>query len=102
MRSEQEMMELILSTAHEDERIRAVMMNGSRVNSKAPRDKFQDYDIVYFVTDLASFTSDHSWVDVFGEQLIMQMPDEMQLYPEDQDNSSPVRLLNEVYRWEPD
>ncbi|MFQ3544633.1 aminoglycoside 6-adenylyltransferase [Halobacillus rhizosphaerae] len=86
MRSDQEMMELILTAARDDERIRAVMMNGSRVNSKAPRDKFQDYDIVCFVTDLASFTADHSWVDIFGERLIMQMPDEMQLYPEDKDN----------------
>ena len=50
MRSEQEMFDLILNTAKEDERIRAVMMNGSRANPNAPRDCFQDYDIVYFVT----------------------------------------------------
>ena len=46
MRTETEMMELILSVAKEDERIRAVYMNGSRTNPNAPKDLFQDYDIV--------------------------------------------------------
>ncbi|UOQ45565.1 aminoglycoside 6-adenylyltransferase [Halobacillus salinarum] len=90
MRTEQEMMDLILTTAAEDPRIRAVMMNGSRVNANAVKDEFQDYDIVYFVKDISSFTADHSWVDVFGERLIMQMPDQMQLY--EQDKTDPDRF----------
>ena len=67
MRSEQEMLALILETAKSNDRIRAVMLNGSRVNPHAARDIFQDFDIVYFVTDLPSFTSDHTWIDRFGE-----------------------------------
>ncbi|MDR3167907.1 MAG: aminoglycoside 6-adenylyltransferase, partial [Treponema sp.] len=55
MRSEQEMMDLILSFAGKDERIRVVTMEGSRLNKNAPRDQFQDYDISYIVTDLGSF-----------------------------------------------
>ena len=51
MRSEQEMFDLILNTAREDKRIRAVYMNGSRTNPNAPKDIFQDYDIVYVVRD---------------------------------------------------
>lgn len=51
MRSEQEMFDLILNTAREDKRIRAVYMNGSRTNPSAPRDIFQDYDIVYVVRE---------------------------------------------------
>ena len=47
MRSEQEMLELIVNTARHDDRIRAVIMNGSRANPNAPRDFFQDFDIVY-------------------------------------------------------
>ena len=77
MRNKQEMLDLILYTAKNDDRIRAVMMNGSRANPNAPHDVFQDYDIVYFVTDIASFTDDHSWIDYFGERMILQMPDEM-------------------------
>lgn len=81
MRSEQQMMSLILDTAKDDERIRAVMMNGSRVNPNVPRDDFQDYDIVYFVTETDSFRADPPWIDRFGERLIMQMPDENEMYP---------------------
>jgi aminoglycoside 6-adenylyltransferase len=51
MRSEQAMLELVLKVARDDERIRAVLLNGSRANPNAPRDIFQDFDIVYLVTD---------------------------------------------------
>ena len=47
MRSEHEILELILNTAKSDDRIRAVIMNGSRTNPNAPRDIFQDFDILY-------------------------------------------------------
>lgn len=50
MRTEEQMMKLILDTAKEDERILAVYMNGSRTNPNAPKDIFQDYDIIYVVT----------------------------------------------------
>ena len=58
MRTEQEMFDLILSVASEDERIRAVYMNGSRTNPNAPKDIFQDYDIVYVVTETLSFINE--------------------------------------------
>jgi aminoglycoside 6-adenylyltransferase len=77
MRSESEMLDLILSIAHSDERVRAVIMNGSRVNPNAPKDFFQDYDIVYLVTEMESFSADPSWINVFGELMILQLPDEM-------------------------
>ena len=38
MRSEKEMMELILRVAEKDQRVRAVAMNGSRTNSNVPKD----------------------------------------------------------------
>lgn len=77
MRTEQEMMELILRVAEEDERIRAVYMNGSRADPNAPKDRFQDFDIVYLVRETGSFLADPGWIDVFGERLILQCPDEM-------------------------
>lgn len=80
MRSEQEMMDLILSVAKEDARIRAVYMNGSRTNPNAPRDIFQDYDIVYVVKETGSFRSDKTWIDRFGERLYMQLPEENVFY----------------------
>jgi aminoglycoside 6-adenylyltransferase len=77
MRSEQEILDLILNAAQTDERIRAVIMNGSRVDPQAPRDIFQDYDIVYVVTDVAPFANNLAWLERFGELMIVQMPDAM-------------------------
>jgi len=76
MRSEQEMYELILKVAREEERIRAVYMNGSRTNPNVPRDIFQDYDIVYVVAETGFFRKDVHWIDIFGRRLYMQCPEE--------------------------
>src|SRR5512136_1599508 len=89
MRSEHEMLDLILNTARNDERVRAVIMNGSRVNPIAPKDFFRDYDIVYIVTEKESFLADPGWIKVFGELMILQLPDEMSdppPNPEDKDS----------------
>jgi aminoglycoside 6-adenylyltransferase len=77
VRNEKEMLDLILEVARKDEAIRAVAMNGSRVNSNAPRDPFQDFDIIYFVTDMARFISNLEWIKQFGELMILQMPETM-------------------------
>jgi aminoglycoside 6-adenylyltransferase len=77
MRSEREMLELIITTAQREERVRAVMMNGSRVNPEAPQDFFMDFDVVYFVTDIESFKANPDWIKVFGELMILQLPDDM-------------------------
>ena len=78
MRTEAEMLDLIVETAIDDDRIRAVIMNGSRVNPNIRRDPFQDFDIVYFVTDVRSFKEDPEWIQRFGELMILQLPEDMQ------------------------
>lgn len=75
------MMEIILSIAKKDERIRIVTLEGSRTNKNVPKDKFQDYDISYFVTDIDSFKSTDEWLDAFGKRIIMQKPEDMELFP---------------------
>lgn len=77
MRTEQEMFQLILDFAKNDVRVRAAYMNGSRANPNAPRDKYMDFDIVFVVTDFEPMMSDYGWIDVFGERLILQMPEAM-------------------------
>lgn len=77
MRSEREMMALILGFAQEREDVRAVILNGSRVDANARPDIFQDYDVIYAVTDVGPFVHDFSWLDRFGERIIMQTPDLM-------------------------
>lgn len=86
MRSEAQMFSLIRKTAEEDERIRAVYMNGSRTNKKVPKDIFQDYDIVYVVRETASFIAEKTWIDRFGERLFMQYPDDNPEEPGDREN----------------
>ena len=87
MRSENEIYSLILETAKNDARIKAVYMNGSRTNINAPKDIFQDYDIVYVVENTQSFIDDRDWINVFGKILYMQYPDENPNYPSDKENS---------------
>jgi aminoglycoside 6-adenylyltransferase len=76
MRTEQEVMDLILSVANSDERIRGVMLGGSRADSSIPKDQYQDYDIGFAVTDMKPFYNNPAWVEEkFGKPLIMQMPE---------------------------
>lgn len=70
-RSQEQMLDVILKTA-ETIQVEAVAMSGSRTNPKAPKDEFQDYDVVYIVDDLDNLTSDLSWLDQFGRCLIEQ------------------------------
>ncbi len=86
MRSEKEMFGLILDVAKNDSRIRAIYMNGSLTNPNVPKDIFQDYDIVYVVTETKSFREDKKWIDRFGERLYMQYPEDDVYYPSDIEN----------------
>lgn len=81
MRTEQEMMELILDFAKGDDRIRLVTLEGSRANKNIPRDTFQDFDISYFVTNVDSFKKNDDWLVFFGKRLMMQKPEDMELFP---------------------
>ncbi len=77
MRSEDEMLALILSYANDREDIRAVVLNGSRANPRAPKDPFQDYDIVYYVRDVQPYRRSSLVPPAFGEIMILQLPDDM-------------------------
>ncbi|GLI04077.1 hypothetical protein YDYSG_01070 [Paenibacillus tyrfis] len=63
MRNEQEVLAQLLQLAEGDERIRCVVMNGSRVNPNAPVDFMQDYDIDFYMTNLGDhpYNSDRSY-----------------------------------------
>ncbi|MCU6712484.1 aminoglycoside 6-adenylyltransferase [Paenibacillus sp. J5C_2022] len=81
MRSEQEMMSLLIDFAENDDRIRVVTLEGSRTNKNIRPDPFQDYDISYFVTDIDSFKENDRWLRVFGNRIMMQKPENMELFP---------------------
>ena len=71
MRTETEMMNLILQIA-ESLKVDAVALSGSRTDDQAPKDEFQDYDVVYVVDDLDTLTSNLAWLDSFGTRIIEQ------------------------------
>ena len=77
MRKEKEVIKQILDFAYSEDRVRAVMLNGSRLNSNAPKDIMQDYDVVFFITDIeaASFKRKQDWINIFGQLVIMQQND---------------------------
>ncbi len=73
-RTEGEMMALILGFCKADERIRVVVMNGSRVNPNVVGDPFQDYDIATFVTDVEPFRNEEYVIPHFGEMIVVEQP----------------------------
>jgi aminoglycoside 6-adenylyltransferase len=72
MRSDEQVLKQILDFAQNDSNIRAVVMNGSRVNPNVRHDIFCDYDIICFVQDLEMYVRDQSWIPYFGDLVIMQ------------------------------
>ena len=71
MRTETEMMNLILQIA-ETLKVEAVAISGSRTEDRAPKDEFQDYDVVYIVEDLDELVADLAWLERFGKRIIEQ------------------------------
>lgn len=81
-RSEREMLDLIIKTAEEDDRVLAVMMNGSRADVHAVKDVYRDYDIVYFVDDVTPFWDNKAWLEEkFGKISVIQTPETSTLMP---------------------
>jgi aminoglycoside 6-adenylyltransferase len=85
MRREQEILDLILKFAREDDNIRAVVMNGSRTNPNAPKDPFQDFDIACLIRDMQPYLRNNNIPRYFGEILILQEPENMQNPPPEED-----------------
>lgn len=96
MRTPDAIMKLIMETARDDERIRAAALSGSRATagSSIP-DLFSDFDIIYFVENMEQMIQDRTWLELFGEILIMQTPDEMNLYWEPSGESFAFLMLFE-------
>ena len=95
MRTPEEFMKTILDFARKNENIRIVGMEGSRVNSNIPQDSFQDYDITYFVTDRESFIRDDRWISAFGRIIMMQKPEDMELFPAEEEGYSYLILFDD-------
>lgn len=88
MRTTEDMLALILNIAKEDDNIRAVLLSGSRANPDCPKDAYQDFDIVYFVKDVAPYWDNMAWIEEkFGKPALVQRPESMQLIAPDNDGN---------------
>ena len=73
MRTSEEIIDLVLKIAKEDDRIRAVTMGGSRANADCPADVYQDFDIAFFVNDVTPFWDNIGWIEEnFGKPSLVQ------------------------------
>jgi aminoglycoside 6-adenylyltransferase len=77
MRTLAEIKQIFTDLAIRDNRVRAILLQGSRANSKIIPDVYQDYDIFLVVNQMEEFLNDHRWTSIFGERIIWQLPDEM-------------------------
>lgn len=95
MRTEKEIYDLVLNFAFQDERIRIVTLEGSRANVNIPKDNLQDYDITFFVIDMGEFLKSDDWLSVFGNRIMMQKPEDMELFPPEEKGFSYIMLFDD-------
>ena len=95
MRSEKQVYDTILNFARMNERIRVVTLEGSRTNINIPPDDFQDYDITFFVIDMGEFLKSDDWLSVFGNRIMMQKPEDMELFPPEEKGFSYIMLFDD-------
>lgn len=76
MRNESEMLNIIIDTAQSDDRVFAAYLKGSRANPNAPKDRYQDFDVMYVVRETESFRKDTRWMTKFGKIVLQQEQNE--------------------------
>ena len=72
-----------LAIAKKDDRVRAVVLNGSRVNPNVVPDDFQDIDVAMYVTDFPTYNVAYDRFTRYGEVLIMQTKAEQSFDPDE-------------------
>lgn len=76
MRTDTEIMNLIIHTAEVDDRVLAAYLKGSRTNPHAPKDRYRDFDVIYVVRETESFISAPAWLNEFGDIMLRQEQDD--------------------------
>lgn len=61
----------LISWASAKASIKAMLLTGSLVNPYSKVDVFSDYDVILVVDDVYPFFKDKSWIDDFGEVLVV-------------------------------
>jgi aminoglycoside 6-adenylyltransferase len=71
VRKENQVIHELLQFA-QDERVRAVLLNGSRANPNVTGDLFCDYDVIFVVTDPKHYLENQDWIRNLGDLIMMQ------------------------------
>jgi aminoglycoside 6-adenylyltransferase len=69
MRELSKELEKLIEFAKENENIRALVLQGSFVNTNAPIDDFSDLDPLFYVRDLSEFIKTDDWKKFFGNPI---------------------------------
>ncbi|MBO4407614.1 MAG: aminoglycoside 6-adenylyltransferase [Clostridia bacterium] len=94
MRTDREMLDLIVGVAESEESVRAVLLGGSRTDPDAAKDVYRDFDIVYLVKDVSLYWDDEEWIEKkFGKPALLQKPESMRLIPPDGDGNYVYLML---------
>jgi aminoglycoside 6-adenylyltransferase len=65
LRNETEVLNQLINYAQSNIRVRAVLLNGSRVNPNVKHDIFCDYDVIFAVTEPIYFLQERDWIQKF-------------------------------------
>ena len=71
LRHPDEILDTVIQWAETLEPIRAVLLTSTRAIPCAPIDIFSDYDIVLIVEDIRPFYEDRTWLEHFGQVLVV-------------------------------
>lgn len=69
MRNLKEELNKLIAFANTNDNIRALVLQGSYINSNAPVDYFSDLDPLFYVRDLDEFINHTEWKNYFGEPI---------------------------------
>lgn len=79
MRTDNDIYRSIQGYVRADDNIRAAVLNGSRANKQVAADKYQDFDIVFFVHNIEAAKFPALRESFFGVPVLQQCPDDMLL-----------------------
>jgi aminoglycoside 6-adenylyltransferase len=69
----------LVQWADQQDLVRAMLLTSTRANPHVPVDVFSDYDVVLVVADIHPFFTDRSWLQDFGQVLVVYWDP---IYPE--------------------
>ena len=68
---ETDVIDRLVQWARSQQLIRALVLESSRANDRAPIDMLSDYDVLLVVSDMKPFSQHETWLQDFGKILVL-------------------------------